>query len=63
MTIFAGLFLMAVIGRRLLKEAMHSVDQHAFAAAQLWTFKGVDAARRLYEPCGFELGRRPPHLE
>lgn len=42
-------------GRRLLMEAVAFCDQHNFAAIQLWTFKGLDAARRLYESLGFEL--------
>ncbi|UUQ64517.1 bifunctional helix-turn-helix transcriptional regulator/GNAT family N-acetyltransferase [Pseudomonas fuscovaginae UPB0736] len=43
------------VGRRLLKEAIDFCDQQDFAAIQLWTFKGLDAARRLYESFGFEL--------
>ncbi len=37
------------IGRRLLSEAMAFCDSRQFSAVQLWTFKGLDAARKLYE--------------
>ena len=43
------------IGRKLLSEAMNFCDQQKFAATQLWTFSGLDAARRLYESFGFTL--------
>ncbi|WP_415151602.1 GNAT family N-acetyltransferase [Piscinibacter sp.] len=42
-------------GRRLMQEAIAFCDRCGFAAIQLWTFKGLDAARRLYESFGFEL--------
>ncbi|MCS5948435.1 GNAT family N-acetyltransferase [Klebsiella pneumoniae subsp. pneumoniae] len=45
------------IGRRLLSEAMASRDSRQFSAVQLWTFKGLDAARKLYESFGFTLIR------
>lgn len=43
------------VGRRLLAEATAFCDQRGFSATQLWTFKGLDAARRLYEAFGFTL--------
>ncbi|WP_260962852.1 bifunctional helix-turn-helix transcriptional regulator/GNAT family N-acetyltransferase [Pseudomonas citri] len=43
------------VGRRLLTEAVAFCDQQNFAAIQLWTFKGLDAARCLYESLDFEL--------
>ena len=43
------------IGRQLLSAAMDFVDAQGFAATQLWTFQGLDAARKLYESHGFEL--------
>lgn len=43
------------VGRRLLNEAIAFCHQSGFGTIQLWTFKGLDAARRLYEACGFEL--------
>lgn len=43
------------IGRRLLQEAMSFCDEQDFDAVQLWTFSGLNAARRLYESFGFRL--------
>ena len=43
------------VGRRLLAEAVAFCDQIGFAETQLWTFKGLDAARQLYESFGFVL--------
>ncbi|WBM69096.1 bifunctional helix-turn-helix transcriptional regulator/GNAT family N-acetyltransferase [Buttiauxella sp. WJP83] len=43
------------VGRKLLNEAMAFSDAHEFAAVQLWTFSGLNAARRLYESFGFKL--------
>lgn len=45
----------AGMGRRLLDHAMNFCDQYRFAATQLWTFRGLEAARHLYESSGFEL--------
>lgn len=45
----------AGIGRRLLSQAVAFCDQQGFAAIQLWTFKGLEAARALYESFGFAL--------
>jgi DNA-binding MarR family transcriptional regulator/GNAT superfamily N-acetyltransferase len=42
-------------GRRLVAEAVRFCDAHGFAEIHLWTFRGLDAARRLYESFGFEL--------
>jgi hypothetical protein len=49
----------AGVGRRLLHEAVTFCDQQRFSAIRLWTFKGLDAARRLYESLGFELYEAP----
>lgn len=48
------------VGRQLLREAVHFCDQFGFSAVQLWTFKGLDAARRLYEAHGFALVKEEP---
>ena len=40
-------------GRELLAKALAFVDAHAFAQTQLWTFKGLYAAKKLYEAYGF----------
>jgi GNAT superfamily N-acetyltransferase len=42
-------------GKRLLAEAMKFCDESGFRATRLWTFKGLDAARKLYEDVGFTL--------
>jgi DNA-binding MarR family transcriptional regulator/GNAT superfamily N-acetyltransferase len=43
------------LGRRLMSAAMSFCDDRQFAETQLWTFKGLDAARKLYEDFGFTL--------
>ena len=43
------------IGRRLLAEALTFCDRRNFRETHLWTFKGLDAARHLYEANGFSL--------
>ncbi len=50
----------AGVGRRLLAEAVAFCDEQAYAATHLWTFKGLDAARRLYEQFGFSLAEEKP---
>ncbi|OCR25227.1 MarR family transcriptional regulator [Pseudomonas syringae] len=42
-------------GKRLLAEAMKFCDESGFCATRLWTFQGLDAARKLYEDFGFRL--------
>ncbi|SDV08391.1 bifunctional helix-turn-helix transcriptional regulator/GNAT family N-acetyltransferase [Pseudomonas vancouverensis] len=42
-------------GRRLISEAIHFCDERGFRETRLWTFKGLDAARKLYEDFGFVL--------
>ncbi|MGO4706433.1 GNAT family N-acetyltransferase [Microvirga sp. 2MCAF38] len=43
------------IGRKLLSEAVAFCDRQGFPETHLWTFRGLDAARRLYEASGFTL--------
>lgn len=43
------------VGRLLMAQAMAFSDQRGFAQTHLWTFKGLEAARKLYESFGFEL--------
>ncbi|WP_322024203.1 helix-turn-helix domain-containing GNAT family N-acetyltransferase [Burkholderia sp. BCC1977] len=45
----------AGIGRQLMTCAMHFVDEQQFDETYLWTFKGLDSARHLYESFGFTL--------
>ncbi|GLC97279.1 MarR family transcriptional regulator [Cupriavidus sp. TA19] len=42
------------IGRQLMSIAMAFVDEH-YKETYLWTFKGLDSARHLYEAFGFAL--------
>lgn len=42
-------------GRKLIGEALSFCDRFGFHETRLWTFKGLDAARRLYESVGFKL--------
>ncbi|MFZ6657962.1 bifunctional helix-turn-helix transcriptional regulator/GNAT family N-acetyltransferase [Undibacterium sp. TJN19] len=48
------------VGRRLLTAAISFCEQQHFKEIQLWTFKGLDAARRLYEEAGFTLAEERP---
>jgi DNA-binding MarR family transcriptional regulator/GNAT superfamily N-acetyltransferase len=43
------------IGRRLLSEAIGFCDRQRFGHVDLWTLRGLDAARKLYEDFGFSL--------
>ena len=43
------------LGKRLLQTAVVFCDERGFAETHLWTFKGLDAARHLYETQGFRL--------
>ncbi|MBT8154059.1 bifunctional helix-turn-helix transcriptional regulator/GNAT family N-acetyltransferase [Epibacterium ulvae] len=48
------------VGRALLDKAVAFVDAQGFCETQLWTFKGLDAARTLYEAQGFKLADEQP---
>lgn len=48
------------IGNRLLEQATSFVDAAGVARTRLWTFKGLDAARHLYEKHGFALIHENP---
>lgn len=43
------------LGKALLDTALAFCDAQGFAQTRLWTFQGLDAARRLYESRGFRL--------
>lgn len=47
-------------GRRMLTAAIDFCDGQGFAETQLWTFRGLDAARKLYEAAGFTLVEESP---
>ncbi len=42
-------------GKILLKAALDHCQHHGFSAVHLWTFAGLDAARKRYEAHGFVL--------
>lgn len=51
------------VGRKLLAQAMEFVDDVGHVETKLWTFRGLESAKRLYEKFGFvmveeELGGR-----
>lgn len=48
------------VGRALLQQALAFCDQQGRTAVHLWTFQGLDAARRLYESAGFVLAHEQP---
>ena len=43
------------VGKALLGKAIAFCDDRGFSESQLWTFRGLDAARKLYERHGFSL--------
>jgi DNA-binding MarR family transcriptional regulator/GNAT superfamily N-acetyltransferase len=43
------------VGRRLLAEAIAFCDRQEFRHVDLWTLRGLEAARKLYEDFGFTL--------
>ena len=43
------------LGRRFMQKAIAFCDERQFDEIHLWTFKGLDAARSLYEAFGFSL--------
>lgn len=48
------------VGQSLLSSALQFCDQSGFDTTQLWTFKGLDTARHLYEKNGFVLAKEAP---
>lgn len=48
------------LGRDLLATAVDFADARGFPEIHLWTFRGLDAARRLYEAQGFTLVEERP---
>ncbi|MBN9669968.1 helix-turn-helix domain-containing GNAT family N-acetyltransferase [Roseibium aggregatum] len=43
------------LGKKLISKALEHCDNHGFDEIHLWTLKGLDAARALYERNGFQL--------
>ncbi|HCK01671.1 MAG TPA: MarR family transcriptional regulator [Serratia grimesii] len=48
------------VGRQLLNHAVSFCDEQGFDETHLWTFKGLDAARHLYESVDFVLADEQP---
>lgn len=48
------------MGKKLMDQAVEFCDQSGFKETHLWTFKGLDAARSLYERYGFILVEERP---
>jgi GNAT superfamily N-acetyltransferase len=48
------------LGRALLQHALGFCDAQQVSCTRLWTFRGLDAARRLYEQAGFRLVSEHP---
>ena len=51
------------IGSRLMETALDFCREHQYTNLFLWTFKGLDAARRLYDQAGFVLTEEKPNHE
>jgi len=51
------------IGNRLMKTALDYCRENSYDNLFLWTFKGLDAARRLYDKAGFVLTEEKPNKE
>jgi len=51
------------IGSTLIETALDFCRDNGFECVFLWTFKGLDAARRLYDKAGFELTEEKPNSE
>jgi DNA-binding MarR family transcriptional regulator/N-acetylglutamate synthase-like GNAT family acetyltransferase len=49
------------IGRALVAESLHFARAAHYRKVVLWTQKGLNAARHLYEEAGFTLAREEPH--
>jgi DNA-binding MarR family transcriptional regulator/GNAT superfamily N-acetyltransferase len=48
------------VGKQLIEKTTAFVDKCGFQKTRLWTFRGLDAARHLYESAGFHLADEKP---
>jgi len=46
------------VGNQLIDEALDFCRNKGYRRVYLWTFEGLDAAKHLYEKCGFKLGEQ-----
>ena len=51
------------IGNKLMKTALDFCRKNKYTDVYLWTFKGLDTARSLYEKAGFVLTEEKPNNE
>ena len=51
------------IGSKLIKTALDFCRENGYRHVFLWTFKGLDPARRLYDKAGFVLTEEKPNRE
>ncbi len=48
------------VGKQLLERAIEFAQSRDYKTIYLWTFSGLEAARHLYESCGFQLTQESP---
>jgi len=51
------------IGSRLIASALDFCRENKYETVFLWTFKGLDTARHLYDKTGFILTEEKPNYE
>lgn len=48
------------LGRKMMSRAIDFCDKQGFTEVHLWTFSGLESARKLYESFGFQLEQESP---